>query len=152
MMMRSGDGEGSSDGKGDDAFKKALRLLSGEGLDGAIMIVERELGNNPESWEAWSAKADIFYLQKSYAKAMMCCEKSLRINPDNALACITKGNILYMLKRYKEAIECYNRAIELEPLFVRAWYNKRMASELQLKNSKLRVHYLVPRDSVEKRR
>jgi tetratricopeptide (TPR) repeat protein len=151
-MMRSGDDEEGSVTKGDDAFKKALLLLSGEGLDGAIMIVERELGNNPESWEAWSAKADIFYLQKSYTKAMMCCEKSLRINPDNALTCNTKGNILYMLERYREAIECYNRAIELEPLFVRAWYNKRMASELQLKKSKLRIHYLVPRDSVDKRR
>lgn len=142
----------SDDGKGDDAFKKALCLLSREGLDGAIMIVERELGNNPESWEAWSAKADIFFFQKSYTQAMTCCEKALSINPDNALACNTKGNILYMLGRYKEAIDCYNRAIELEPLFVRAWYNKRMATDLQLKKSNLRVHYLVPRGSIEKKR
>lgn len=142
----------SDDGKGDDAFKKALRLLSSEGLDGAIMVVERELGNDPESWEAWSAKADIFYFQKSYNNAMKCCEKSLCINPDNALACNTKGNILYMLGRYKEAIECYNRAIELEPLFIRAWYNKRLASELQLNKSALRVHYLVPRENIEKKR
>ena len=146
-MIRSG-----SDGKGGDAFKKALRLLSSEGLDGAIMVVERELESDPESWEAWSAKADIFYFQKRYNNAMTCCEKSLRINPDNAFTCNTKGNILYMLGRYKEAIECYNKAIELEPLFIRAWYNKRMASELQLNKSELRVHCVVPREAIVKRR
>ena len=113
------------DGKGDGTFKKALRLLSCEGLDGAAMVVERELENDPESWEAWSAKA---------------------------LACNTKGNILYMLGRHKEAIECYNRAIELEPLFIRAWYNKRLASELQLNKSKLRVHCTVPRENIDRRR
>ena len=116
------------------------------------MVVERELENDPESWEAWSAKADIFYFQKSYNNAMICCEKSLCINPDNALACNTKGNILYMLGRHKEAIECYNRAIELEPLFIRAWYNKRLASELQLNKSKLRVHCTVPRENIDRRR
>jgi len=145
-MIRSSD-----DGRGEDAFKKALLLLSREGLDGAAMIVERELENDPESWEAWSAKADIFYFQKHYNKAMICCEKSLRINPNNALACNTKGNILYMLGRYKEAIEYYNKAIELEPLFIRAWYNKRMASEIQLNKSAIRVHCFAPRD-IDKRR
>ena len=65
-MMQSRD-----DGKGDDTFKKALRLLSCEGLDGAVMVVERELENDPESWEAWSAKADIFYFQKSFNNAMI---------------------------------------------------------------------------------
>ena len=142
----------SDDEKGNDAFKKALRLLSSKGLDGAVMVVERELENDPESWEAWSAKADIFYFQKRYNNAMICCNKALQINPDNAFACNTKGNILYMLGRYKEAVECYNRAIELEPLFVRAWYNKRMASELQLNKSAIQVHYLVPRENIDKRR
>ncbi len=142
----------SDDGKGDDAFKNALLLLSCEGLDGAVMVVERELENDPESWEAWSAKADIFYFQKRYNNAMICCEKALRLNPNNALACNTKGNILYMLGRYKEAIECYNKAIELEPLFIRAWYNKRMASEIQLNKSAIRVHYFSPRVNTDEKR
>lgn len=133
--------------KGNDAFKKALRLLSCEGLDGAMMVVERELEENPESWEAWGAKADIHYFQGKYDKSLQCCEKSLRHNPENALAHNIKGNALYKLGRYKEAIECYNKAIELEPLFVRAWYNKKMASELQLKKSSAKVRYIAPRDT-----
>ena len=43
--------------------------------------------------------------------------------------------------------DCYNKAIELEPLFVKAWYNKKMASELQLKKSGAKVRYQVPRVS-----
>jgi len=138
--------------EGNDAFKKALRLLSSEGLDGAMMVVERELEIDPLNWEAWSAKADIFYFQKSYDASMQCCEKSIKLNPSNALAFNIKGNILYKLGRYKEAIECYNKAIEIEPLFVKAWYNKKMASELQLKKSGLRVHCQVPREAREMKR
>lgn len=138
--------------EGNDAFKKALRLLSSEGLDGAMMVVERELEIDPLNWEAWSAKADILYFQKSYDASMQCCERSISLNPYNALAFNIKGNIFYRLGKYKESIECYNKAIEIEPLFVRAWYNKKMASELQFKKSRLRVHYLVPRESREKKR
>jgi len=133
--------------KGNDAFKKALRLLSCEGLDGAMMVVERELEGNPDSWEAWGAKADIHYYQGKYDKALQCCEKSLRQNPENALAFNIKGNALYKLSRYKEAIDCYNKAIELEPLFVKAWYNKKMASEVQLRKSSAKVRYQVARVS-----
>jgi len=126
-----------------DAFKKALRLLSSEGVDGALMVVERGLESDPRNWEAWSAKAEILYFQMNHDMSMQCCERSISLNPDNALAFNIKGNILYKLGKYKEAIECYNKAIEIEPLFVRAWYNKKMASELQLKKTRLRVHYLV---------
>ena len=137
--------------KGNDAFKKALRLLSCEGLDGAMMVVERELEGNPDSWEAWGAKADIHYYQGKYDKSLQCCEKSLRQNPENALAFNIKGNALFKLGRYKEAIDCYNKAIELEPLFVRAWYNKRMASEVQLKKSSAKVRYQVSRVSYNRK-
>jgi tetratricopeptide (TPR) repeat protein len=143
----------SSDGlDGKDAFKKALRLLSSEGVDGALMVVERELENDSNNWEAWSAKAEILYLQKNHDMSMQCCERSISLNPDNALAFNIKGNILYKLGKYKEAIECYNKAIEIEPLFVKAWYNKKNASELQLNKSRLRVHYLVPREGREIKR
>ena len=128
---------------GNDAFKKALRLLSSEGVDGALMVVERELEKDPENWEAWSAKAEILYFQKKHEASMQCCERSIGLNPDNALAFNIKGNLLYKQGKYKDAIDCYNRAIEIEPLFVRAWYNKKMASELQLKKSRLRVHHLA---------
>jgi Putative Zn-dependent protease, contains TPR repeats len=137
--------------KGNDAFKKVLRLLSCEGLNGAMMVVERELESNPNSWEAWSSKADIFYFQGRYEMALQCCEKSLHQNPDNALAYNTKGNALYKLLRYKEAIDCYNRAIEIEPLFIRAWYNKKMATELQLKKSSPRVSYVSREPRTRKR-
>jgi len=138
--------------KDNSAFKKALRLLSSEGLEGAMMVVERELERDPENWEAWSAKADIHYFQKNYGASMMCCERSLGLNPDNAFAHNIKGNILYKLGRYNEAIECYNRAIEIEPLFVRAWYNKKLASEIQLKKSRLSVHFAKPRSMREGKR
>lgn len=142
----------SSNSEANDAFKKALRLLSFEGLDGAMMVVERELQSDPESWEAWSAKADIFYLQCSYDASLRCCERSISLNPQNALALNIKGNIFYKQGRYKEAIECYNKAIEIEPLFVKAWHNKKIASEQALKKTRLRVHYFVPRDSEGKKR
>jgi len=134
--------EACGDERGNDALKKAVRLLSVDGLDGAMMVVEKELESNPVSWEARCAKADILYLQGLYGASLQWSEKSLALNPNNALAWNTKGNALYKLGRYKEAIECYGKAIEIEPLFIRAWYNKKLAVEIQLKRLRPQVHYL----------
>lgn len=127
------------DSKFSDSSIRALNLLSSDGLDGAALMVDREIEKEPDCWEAWAAKADILYLQKEYAAAIGCCDTALRLNPDNALAWNTKGNILYRQDRYEEAITCYNRAIEAEPLFIRAWYNKRLALEVQLRKSTSRM-------------
>ncbi len=113
----------------------ALDLLSKEGLSGAMMMVDLELGKNSNSWEALSAKADIFYLQERYFESLDACNKALQINNQNALIWNTKGNVLYKLDRYDQAIECYNKAIEISPLFPRSWYNKKLALEVQLKKS-----------------
>ena len=125
-----------------NSMKKAISLLSNGGLDGAMMIVERALERDPDSWEAWAAKADILYLQGMHRSALKCSEMALKFNSENALAWNTKGNALYKLSRYQEAIDCYSKAIEIEPLFVRAWHNKRLAVEMQLKRSTPRVVYL----------
>ncbi len=46
---------------------------------------------------------------------------------------------LYKLGRYDEAIECYDIAIEVEPMLVRAWYNKKLALEVQLQKAQKRL-------------
>ncbi|MDQ1261100.1 MAG: Methanosis regulatory protein FilR1 [Euryarchaeota archaeon] len=117
----------------------ALDLLSKEGLSGAMMVVDMELGKNSNSWEALSAKADIFYLQERYYESLDACNKALKINLQNALVWNIKGNVLYRLERYDQAIECYNKAIEISPLFPRSWYNKKLALELQLKKSMKKI-------------
>ncbi|MFB3765525.1 MAG: tetratricopeptide repeat protein [Methanotrichaceae archaeon] len=132
---------------GGNSLKKAISLLSNGGLDGAMMVVERELESNPDNWEAWAAKADILYLQGMHRSALKCSEVALKFNSENALAWNTKGNALYKLSRYDEAIYCYSRAIEIEPLFVRAWHNKKLAVEMQLKRSKPKIIYLPALES-----
>jgi len=129
------DGAGSIGTQSPGISSNALDLLSKEGLDGAMMMVNLELEKNPQSWEALGAKADILYLSEKYPQAMNASIQSLEINPLNALSWNTKGNVLYKLKRYNEAIECYNRAIEISPLFPKSWYNKKLALEVQLKKS-----------------
>ena len=129
----------------------ALDLLSKEGLGGAMMIVDLELGKNSKNWEALSAKADIFYLQERYFESLDACNKALQINLQNALVWNTKGNVLYRLDRYDQAIECYNKAIEISPLFPRSWYNKKLALELQLKKSMKRMSVRAPlKDSLSR--
>ena len=129
----------TDENKGNNAFKKALNLLSAEGLDGAMMVVEREFEKSPDSWEAFGAMADILYLREMYGSTLQCCERSIKLNPNNAFAWNTKGNALYKLGRYEEAIFCYNQAIEIEPLFVRAWHNKKLALEIQMRKSTRKI-------------
>lgn len=136
------------------SFKRALGLLSGDGLSGAEMLIERELERNPESWEAMAAKADIYYFKEKYGAALEFCDRSLKLNSKNAFTWNTKGNALYKMGRYDEAIECYDRAIEAEPLFVRAWYNKKLALEVQLQKAtkKLSLIRLKGRDERDSKR
>jgi tetratricopeptide (TPR) repeat protein len=130
----SADAIGKPDGYDNStSINNVSRLLSARGLEGAMMIVDLELQKEPDSWEAWSAKADILYLQKKYAMSLECCEKSIAFNSENGLTWNTKGNVYYMLGRYGEAIACYDRAIEIDPLLARAWHNKKLALEIQLK-------------------
>jgi len=130
MTVDTPENQDNCDGK---SINNVSRLLSTEGLESAMMIVELEIEKEPDSWEAWSAKADIFYLQKKYDRSLECCEKSLGINSENGLTWKTKGNVYYMLGQYDEAIACYNRAIEIDPLLARSWYNKTLAHEIKFK-------------------
>lgn len=127
----------SSDDK--NPIHNALHLLSNSGLEGSMIIVECELEKEPDSWEAWAAKADILYLRNDYSESLECCERSLSSNPENALTWYSKGNALYMLKRYNEAIDCYNKAIEIDPFLAKAWYNKKLANDILLQKMVPRV-------------
>ncbi|MCQ8903676.1 MAG: tetratricopeptide repeat protein [Methanothrix sp.] len=130
--------------------KNALRTLSTNGVDGAVLLIDCMLNSDPESSDALAARSEILYMRKRYQEALECSERSLLIDPENAAAWNTKGNALYMLGRYREAIECYDRAIELEPLFVKAWHNKKLALEHVV--SQLRVHATRPRSRSRSRR
>lgn len=124
----------------------ALDLLSKDGLEGAMMMVDLELSRDPESWEAWGARADILYLQQRHFEALAASNEALGRNSQNALAWNTKGNVLYRLGRYDEAVECYSRAIEISPLFPKSWYNKKLALEVQLKNSMKKMSFRAPKE------
>jgi tetratricopeptide (TPR) repeat protein len=91
----------------------AQKMLSAEGTEKAMIAIDWELAREPESWEAWIAKADILFLNNRYDESLECCEMSILLNSQNALSWNTKGNVLFKLKRYDEAMECYHRAIEI---------------------------------------
>jgi|GEM_PF-533024 len=135
----------SSKASGEVALHNALRLLSSDGLGGAMMVVDQELAGDPESWEAWAAKADILYLQGDFVSAKSHSKRSIELNPDNALAWNTLGNSLYRLHQLEEAIDCYDRAIDLDPLLAKAWHNKKMALDIRL--SRIRPRVSLPRAS-----
>ena len=70
-------------------------------VDRALVAIEKELEKNPNSWEAWAAKADVLYSIGMYEAAVWCCDKSLALNQDNALAWITESNALKNLEGMK---------------------------------------------------
>lgn len=60
-------------------------------------------------------RANTFYCQRKYDKALEYYKKSININPRIDLAYVGMGNVLEMLLHFQEAIECYDKAIELDP-------------------------------------
>jgi len=82
-------------------------------VDISLVAIEKELEKNPDSWEAWAAKADVLYSIEMYETAVWCCNKSLALNPDDALAWITEGNALEQLGRHDEAVAAIGKAMDL---------------------------------------
>jgi tetratricopeptide (TPR) repeat protein len=91
------------------------------GFDCIGGVLDREIERSPNSWEAWSAKADLLYQQRHLAEALKACDISLELNQEDALTWKTRGDILAELRRVDEAAYCFNRAVEIEPLFLKAW-------------------------------
>lgn len=78
-----------------------------------LASVEKELEKNPDSWDAWAAKADISFSLGLYGPAIRCCDRSLALNPDNVLTWITKVAALKQLGRTEEEEAALAKAIEL---------------------------------------
>ena len=84
-----------------------------DSTDHMFASVERELEKNPDSWDAWAAKADISFSLGLYGLAIRCCDRSLALNPDNVLTWITKVAALKKLGRKEEEEAALTKAMEL---------------------------------------
>jgi tetratricopeptide (TPR) repeat protein len=70
---------------------------------------------DPENPVIMKNLADVFYLQKEYAKAAEQCEKALRSNPRFHQAHSTLGQAYYRLGKYQEALEEFETVLRLKP-------------------------------------
>ncbi len=129
-------------------------------LDDALSIIDSEIEENPESWEALGAKADVLFSMKLYSQAVHYCDLSLDLNPDNPLVLIIKGDATLKLGKHEAAMSCYYRSIELEPLFIKECYLRVLATEKpkstdgQLSNDRdqLRIENFQSKSEIERLR
>lgn len=98
-----------------------------------LAYVDRELERDEDSWEAWSARADILYGMGRYAESLECCDKSLDLNSKIPLSWATKGDVLCSIQRCNEAAECYRRAAELDPIYLIAWRRTPFGEPFQIR-------------------
>ncbi len=78
-----------------------------------LAATEKELKKNPDSWEAWAAKADILCALGMYQKAIECCNRSLELNQNNALTYLTRCMALRKIGLKDEANASLEKAREL---------------------------------------
>jgi len=84
-------------------------------LPEAVESYRRALSLDPENPVIMKNLADVFYLQKEYAKAAEQCEKALRSNPRFHQAHSTLGQAYYRLGKYQEALEEFETVLRLKP-------------------------------------
>ena len=113
--------EGNGSDPENEGFEKETADVAAAKWDDDLSLVEREIERNSESWEAWSARADILLTLGRYAESLQSCDRSLALNPEVPLSWATKGDILCRMERCDEAAKCYRRAAQLDPVYLVAW-------------------------------
>lgn len=91
---------------------------AGNGGAGAIAMVNEAIErakNEPESFEAQYAAANMYYQIDRFDEAVKYYENAHRILPDHYQSIVRLGNCNYGLRKYEEAEKWYARALELKP-------------------------------------
>ncbi|MBC8548436.1 MAG: tetratricopeptide repeat protein [Candidatus Brocadiales bacterium] len=113
-------------------LQEALKLHQGGNLDGASILYNKILEEQPDSLDTISLLSTLNLQAGNLDAACVLLTKSTELKPDNAIAHGNLGSALHASGRFEEAMYSYKRAIELKPDYVEAYYN--LGSTLQALN------------------
>ena len=106
-------------------YLKQGQVLAFDGeYDRAIALYDRAIQLEPDFYEAWYHRGNVFGKLPDYEGALMCYEKAISLQGDRYEVWYNCGWILRKLERCEEAIASYDKAISLEPERSEVWSDR----------------------------
>jgi tetratricopeptide (TPR) repeat protein len=103
---------------------KAVALFNAGNFEGARIIYEMILDEDPNQCDALNLLGLVDYSLKNYQQAIILFSKAISIYPRHASFHSHLGNTFKELGRYSEALESYDQAIRVDPKFAQAHMNR----------------------------
>ena len=106
------------------ALDKAVALFNAGNFEGARVIYETILHEDPNHCDALNLLGLVDYSLKNYQQALILFSKAISIYPNHASFHSHLGNTFKELGRYSEALASYDQAIKINPKFAQAYMNR----------------------------
>ncbi len=91
----------------------SINMLHRYGLDEESGSID-EVDYTEDNW-TWVEKANSYYSQRKWDKAINAFEEAIKLDPKNAVYWQSKGTALYNQGKYDEAVKAFEEAIKLDP-------------------------------------
>ncbi len=88
--------------------------------EGAMSDYHQALRINPQNYQAFNNKANLFYVLNDYRSALNNYDSAIKYNPQFALTFKNRGVVKFILKDFAGAAEDFRKALEIEPGFAEA--------------------------------
>ena len=86
-------------------------------INQSVVEITKALELDPELYDGYIARADIFKNKKDYDKAIIDYNKAIEIRPDTAIPHTNRGLCYFYKQDYDSALKDFNKAIEVAPDF-----------------------------------
>jgi Zn-dependent protease/Tfp pilus assembly protein PilF len=107
-----------------NSIEQSEKLIKQKRYAAAVAILDQDLDQNPQHFDAWWQKGTALCNLHRYDEALDCYQSALAINPSVASLWQNSALLLSVMNQPQQAIDMYNRALELEPDDVQLWVNK----------------------------
>lgn len=105
-------------------LEKSDKLIKQQRYAEAVALLNKDLSQNPQNFDAWWLKGTALCHLDCYEDALDCYQVALKINPGVASLWQNSGLLLSAMNRPEQAIDMYNRALEIDPDDVQLWISK----------------------------
>jgi tetratricopeptide (TPR) repeat protein len=97
--------------------------------DEALILLDREIAENPEDWDLWNERSVLFERLGEFDRALAGYDQIIQADSQSAQTWYNRGNVLMQLDRLELAISSYDRALLISPQLVDALNNRAIAQE-----------------------
>jgi len=108
-----------------DLSQKTIEVYKEGGWYEAIKYINNYINENPNTYEAYLVRSELYTENSNFQKALEDAEKAIKINPQEASVYNNRGSIYVQSGNdINKALNDFNKAIELNANYISAYTNR----------------------------